>query len=124
MIKNITSVSEFLTVTPDGGLPYLSSNIANPLHGMIRLKDSNFEVFDGNSNHWQVLYGTNVRLAPSPLTQDVLTWAQKRMQAEAQAERLAATNPTVADALETYSKAHQQLTMIMALTATNEVSNN
>ena len=127
MIKNITSDPELLTLTWDSGLsylPYISSNTANPLHGMIRLKDSNFEVFDANANCWHVLYGTNVRLAPSTLAQDVLKWAQKRMQAEAQAERLAQTNATVADALETYNKAHQQLTMIMALTATNEVSNN
>jgi len=116
MIKNITCADpSFLTVVPEGSIPYLGSNYSNPLHGMIRVKDSNFEVFDGNTNIWMPIWGLNVHLAPSTLTQDVLKWAQKRMQAEVEAERLAQTNATVADALETYNKAKDQLTSVMTL---------
>ena len=115
MIKHLTGDPELLTLTWDGGMPYLSSNTTNPLHGMVRVKDSNFEVFDSNSNHWQIIYGTNVRLAPSTLAQDVLKWAQKRMQAEAEAERLAATNPTVADALLQVQVAQHQLETVVNL---------
>jgi len=120
MIKNIICDDpSFLIVVPEGSIPYLGSNYSNPLHGMVRLKDSNFEVFDSNTNTWMTIWGVSTRLKPTAQTQDVLKWAQKRMQAEVEAERLAQTNATVADALETYNKAHQQLTMIMALTTTD-----
>jgi len=116
MIKNIICDDpSFLIVVPEGSMPYLGSNPSNPLHGMVRVKDSNFEVFDSISNHWQIIYGTNVRLAPSTLAQDVLKWAQKRMQAEAEAERLAATNPTVADALLQVQVAQHQLDTVVNL---------
>jgi hypothetical protein len=114
MIKNITCADpSFLTVVPEGSIPYLGSNYSNPLHGMIRVKDSNFEVFDGNANIWMPIWGLNVHLAPSTLTQDVLKWAQKRMQAEVEAEQLAATNPTVADALSQVQVAQHQLDTVV-----------
>jgi len=116
MIKNIICDDpSFLTVGSEGSLPYLSSNYANPLHGMVRLKDSNFEVFDSNTNTWMTMWGVNTRLKPTSQTQDVLKWAQKRMQSEAEAERLAQTNATVADALLQVQVAQHQLETVVNL---------
>jgi hypothetical protein len=116
MIKNIICDDpSFLIVVPEGSIPYLGSNYSNPLHGMVRLKDSNFEVFDSNANTWMTIWGVSTRLKPTAQTQDVLKWAQKRMQAEAEAERLAATNPTVADALSQVQVAQHQLDTVVNL---------
>jgi hypothetical protein len=115
MIKGITSGSTggYLQVNSNSYLPYVSSNINNPLQGMLRLNGSNLEVYDGSS--WLSVGGfSEVSLSHTAIT--ALDWAQKKMSEESRIKEIAAKNVTVADALAKYEEAQDQLRVVLTLT--------
>ena len=121
MIKGIISKnSKWVDIS---GSQYSSSvyidnqKVQQGIAGQVRHNGNDFEINDGNS--WKTLYENQVEVGLSPLAQEALTWAEKKMAVEQQAEELARHNVTVKDALDTYQQqiidAEQQLKMVVAL---------
>ena len=114
MIKDISGNSEYLTVSGSGGYntPYI--NMTNPSAGMVRYNGSNFEVYDGS-----VWIGMNMgytHIDVSGKTREILQWAEAKMHQEREIMQLVETNPTVADAYNTYKEAADKLAVVMKLT--------
>ena len=86
--------------------------------GQVRHNGNEFEINDGNG--WKVLYENLVEVGLSPTALEALSWVEKKMAVERQAEELARHNVTVKDALYTYQQqitnAEQQLKMVVSLT--------
>jgi len=113
MIKGLTGTCG---VTVSGGstaLPYITSNVNNPIQGMIRLNNAELEVFNGTG--WQLLpYGyATVTLDQDIL--DILQWARKKHDEELEFELLAKTNPTINDLVNQIKEKQHQAKMIATL---------
>lgn len=64
---------------------------------------------------YQEQHGENATIGLSPEADIILEWAAKKMDQEQQIERLARTNPAVADAANALKTAEEQLRIVMAL---------
>ena len=104
MIDYITGASTHLYVSAGGtSLPYIASS-NNPIQGMVRCINQRLEVYDGSA--WIQLYSTTATIGMNNTAEQAITWAMNKMLQEQgdqdrrkEAERLAQTNVTIADAL-------------------------
>lgn len=117
MIKGINNINTggYINVGVNGWQPHVSPNSSNPMTGMIRLNNSNYEVFDGNG--W-LQFGQHADVSLSQSAIAALDWCQRKMIEEAKINELAKKSPTVADALATYNDARSKLEMVLTLTDT------
>jgi len=93
-------------VTVSGGnvsLPYIGSNIANPIQGMIRINNTDFEVFNGTG--WQSLPSSYATVSLEPEVQDLLTWARTQLTLEMNRKILIENNPALQKAYEAVQRA-------------------
>lgn len=123
MIKSINAgtTGGYLYVENGGtSLPYISSNSNIPLQGMLRLNNSNIEVFDGSS--WMMIGGGYPSVSLSGGAISALDWAQKKMSEERRMLELAKKHPGVADAVANLEKAIDQVKVMVALTEQDEKS--
>jgi len=103
MIKGIMGTTG---VTVSGGnvsLPYIGSNIANPIQGMIRINNTDFEVFNGTG--WQSLPSSYATVSLEPEVQDLLTWARTQRTLEMNRKILIENNPALQKAYEAVQRA-------------------
>jgi hypothetical protein len=103
MIKGIMGTTG---VTVSGGnvsLPYIGSNVANPIQGMIRINNTDFEVFNGTG--WQSLPSSYATVSLDPDTQDLLTWARTQRTLEMNRKFLIENNPALEKAYESIKRA-------------------
>jgi hypothetical protein len=113
MIKGLTGTCG---VTVSGGntaLPYVGPNANNPMTGMLRINNTEIEVFNGNS--WQQL---STSYATVTLDQDILDtiqWARKKRDEEMKWQSLAKDNKAVKIALDNLEQAKQQLDITTTL---------
>ena len=117
MIKGINTgnAGGYLYIDSGGtSLPYIGSNSNNPLQGMLRLNNSNIEVFDGSS--WMMIGGGYPSVSLSGSAISALDWASKKMQEETRIQELAKDNVTIADAWTKYQEAQDQLKVVLTLT--------
>jgi hypothetical protein len=117
MIKSIVSTNPLITVSSYNNSPYI--NTGSQSAGVMRYNTAlcRIEVYDGNS--WlEIGGGANVDVSPD-LT-NVVHWAKKKMDQEAEYQRLAQKSPAVQDALEQMRLAESQLQMIAALVREDE----
>lgn len=111
MIKGITGSSSVIVNGGSFSMPYINSSM--PSAGMVRYKDNNLEVYDGNS--WLTMYGGHVNIDLSPDVQSVINWAKTKMAEEACIRDLAAKHPTVADAIAAREHADEAVRIAAAL---------
>ena len=113
MIKGLTGTCG---VTVSGGntaLPYISPNANNPIQGMIRVHNTDLEVFNGTG--WQSLPSSYATVSLDPDAQDLLMWARKQREEELALENLAQTNPTIKDLVEQVKIKQNQIKMVQTL---------
>ena len=58
-------------------LPYVGPNVNNPMTGMIRINNTDMEVFNGSS--WQQLPTSYATVSLDQDTQDLLLWANRQL---------------------------------------------
>lgn len=83
-------------VTVSGGntaLPYISSNANNPIQGMIRINNTDLEVFNGTA--WQSLPSSYATVTLDQDTQDLLQWARTQRALERNRAVLIELNPAL-----------------------------
>jgi hypothetical protein len=107
MIKGLTGTSG---VTVSGGatvLPYVGPNVNNPMTGMLRIHNTDIEVFNGNI--WQQLPSSYSTVSLDQDILDIIQWARKKRDEEMMWQSLANDNRAVKIALDNLEQARQQL---------------
>ena len=113
MINSVTSSSTHIYASGGSSLPYVSSNMSNPMQGMLRINGSEMEVFDGS--HWMKIYPGAATVGLSAAANTAVEWAIKRMEEERTWTELAETNQAVKIALENLEQARQKLAVTAQL---------
>ena len=107
MIKGLQGIGG---VTVSGGnttLPYVPNNQNNPIQGMIRVSNTDLEVFNGSS--WQQLSTSYATVGLDQDVLDIVQWARKKRDEEMMWQSLANENKAVKIALDNLEQARQQL---------------
>ena len=100
-------------VTVSGGntaLPYVGPNANNPMTGMLRINNTDIEVFNGNS--WQQLSTSYATVSLDPDTQDLLLWARKQRDLELARASLIENNPALENAYKAILRAEQNFDIL------------
>ena len=103
MIKGLTGTCG---VTVSGGntaLPYIGPNTNNPMTGMIRINNTDMEVFNGTS--WQQVSTSYATVTLDQDTQDLLQWVRTQRTLEMNRATLIANNPALKNAYKAVLRA-------------------
>jgi hypothetical protein len=103
MIKGIMGTTGVIVSGGNVSLPYIGSNVANPIQGMIRINNTDFEVFNGTG--WQSLPSSYATVSLEPEVQDLLTWARTQRTLEMNRKILIENNPALQKAYEAIQRA-------------------
>lgn len=116
MLKTINGSGRYMMV--NGGFP--STTYINPNHGAMNVGDlryntsrQHFEVYDGNS--WIQLSESHASVGLTPDAESAIDWAKKKMFEEAELDRLAQSNPTIADLVEQKKNIDHKIKMVQTL---------
>jgi len=119
MIKNVIHTGPWLRVESGNSYtPYFNMNSNNPAVGQVRYNGSNqnLEVFDGSI--WQNLTsGSSACISMSNAAEEILVWAQKKMEQEQELESLMKRNPGLQDL-------HEKFELMRALCQNEEQNKN
>jgi len=110
MIKGLQGT---IGVTVNGGmnsLPYIAPNNNNPVQGMIRINNTDLEVFNGTV--WQSLPSSYATVSLDQDTQDLLQWARAQRTMALNRMTLAQNNPALMKALEKLKKAEDNFELL------------
>ena len=113
MIKGIHGQHGVVVSGGNTALPYVGPNASNPLTGMIRINNTELEVFNGSS--WQMISSSYATVSLDPETQDLLQWARKKRDEELEFESLAKDNPTINDLVNQIKEKQHQAKMVATL---------
>jgi hypothetical protein len=110
MIKGLQGT---IGVTVNGGmnsLPYIAPNNNNPVQGMIRINNTDLEVFNGTG--WQSLPSIYATVSLDQDTQDLLQWARAQRTMALNRMTLAQNNPALMKALEAVKRAEDNFELL------------
>lgn len=116
MIKTVNSSGRYVMVT--GGYPvttYINNSMGAQGVGNVRYNSAsqNFEVYDGFN--WIMLSSGFASVGLTPDAETILDWAKNKMFEEAQLEKLAQTNPAIADLVEQKKSLEHKIKVIQVL---------
>jgi len=100
-------------VTVNGGnvsLSHVTPNANNPMTGMLRVHNTDIEVFNGNS--WQQLSSSYATVSLDQETQDLLLWAKAQRTMSMNRLTLAQNNPALMKALEAVKRAEDNFEIL------------
>ena len=110
MIKGLQGIQG---VTVSGGntsLPYVGPNPNNPITGMLRINNTELEVFNGTS--WQMISTSYATVSLDQETQDLLSWAKTQRTMQLNRLTLAQNNPALMKALEAIKRAEENFELL------------
>lgn len=113
MIKGLQGICGLTVSAGNTVLPYISSNISNPMQGMMRINGTDIEVFNGSG--WQQISSSYATVSMDQDVLDVIKWARKKRDEELEIERLAKGNVAINDLLEQIKEKQHQAKMIATL---------
>ena len=91
-------------------LPYVGSNVNNPLTGMIRINNTELEVFNGTS--WQIISSSYATVSLDQEILDVIQWARTQRTMAMNRLALAQNNPALMKALVKLKKAEDDFELL------------
>ena len=100
-------------VTVSGGntaLPYVGPNANNPVTGMIRINNTELEVFNGTM--WQQISSSYATVSLDQEILDVIQWARAQRTMAMNRLTLAQNNPALMKALEKLKKAEDDFELL------------
>ena len=123
MIKNITPIGRYITVSGGNSNTYVNGYSGAQGVGNMRFNTStqNMEVFDGNS--WITLNMDYASVGLNNDAESLLDWARKKRDEELTWQNLAATSEAVKIALDNLEQARQQLDITAKLARDYETTN-
>ena len=113
MIKGLQGISGVLVTGGNTSLPYVNPNPNNPMTGMLRVHNTDIEVFTGSN--WQLLSSSYATVGLDQDVLDIVQWARKKRDEEMMWESLAKDNKAVKIALDNLEQAKQQLNITAKL---------
>ena len=105
MIKGIMGTTGITVSGGNTSLPYIGSNVSNPIQGMIRINNTDFEVFNGTG--WQSLPSSYATVTLDQDILDIIQWARTQRQLEQNRATLIENNPALEKAYKAILRAEQ-----------------
>jgi hypothetical protein len=121
MIKGLTGTLGVTVSAGNTALPYVGPNVSNPMTGMLRIHNTDMEVFNGSS--WQLLPTSYATVSLDQDVLDVVHWARKKRDEESKWYSLASSNEAVRIALEQLEQAKTRLELTAILAREYETTN-
>jgi hypothetical protein len=103
MIKGLTGTYGVTVSAGNTSLPYVGPNPSNPLTGMLRINNTDMEVFNGTN--WQQVSTSYATVSLDQDTQDLLQWARTQRQLELNRATLISNNPALENAYKAILRA-------------------
>jgi hypothetical protein len=110
MIKGIMGSQGVVVSGGNTALPYIGSNAANPIQGMMRVNGTEIEVF--NNTGWQTIGTSYATVSLDPESQDLLQWARTQRQLEQNRATLIKNNPALQKAYEAVKRAEDNFDIL------------
>lgn len=110
MIKGLQGISGITVGAGNTSLPYVSPNANNPMTGMIRINNTELEVFNGNN--WQMISSSYATVSLDQDVLDVIQWARKQRDQQQKREHLIKNNPALQKAYEAIERAEANFEII------------
>lgn len=93
MIKGLMGTCGITVSGGDTSLPYVNPNPSNPIQGMLRINNTNVEVFNGTG--WQQVNSSYATVTLDQDILDIIQWARTQRQLELNRATLIANNPAL-----------------------------
>ena len=119
MIKGLQGITGITVSGGNTALPYIPSNSNNPIQGMIRINNTDLEVFNGTG--WQSLPSSYATVSLDQDTQDLLLWARTQRQLEMNRATLIENNPALENAYKAILRAEQNFDILSKFVEEDEL---
>ena len=103
MIKGLQGVTGITVAGGNTSLPYVNPNPNNPMTGMIRINNTELEVFTGNN--WQMISSSYATVSLDQEVLDVIQWARTQRTIALKRMEAVQKNPALTKAFESIVKA-------------------
>lgn len=113
MIKGLQGVTGITVTGGNTALPYVGPNPNNPLTGMIRINNTDLEVFTGAS--WQMIFSSYATVSLDQEVLDVIQWARTQRQLQLNRETLVKNNPALQKAYEAVQRAEENFDILQRI---------
>jgi len=113
MIKGIAQSGRYTVVSVGNSIPYISTNMNNPMQGLLRISGSDIQVFDGTS--WITMNSSYASVGLTNDAESLLDWARQKRKEELELAALAETNAAVKDLMDSIKQKQDQLEMVKIL---------
>jgi hypothetical protein len=110
MIKGLMGTCGVTVSGGDTSLPYVNSNPNNPIQGMLRINNTNIEVFNGNA--WQQLSTSYATVTLDQEVLDVIQWARTQRQLDLNRKTLIENNPALQKAYAAVKRAEENFDIL------------
>jgi hypothetical protein len=110
MIKGLMGNQGVIVSGGNTSLPYVNPNPNNPMTGMLRINNTDIEVFTGTS--WQIVSSSYATVSLDAETQDLLMWAKAQRTMALNRMKLAQENPALMKALEAVKRAEDNFELL------------
>jgi hypothetical protein len=118
MIKGLQGITGITISGGNTALPYVGPNSNNPMTGMIRINNTELEVFNGTS--WQQISSSYATVGLDQDVLDIIQWARKQRDQEKEWYNLASSNEAVRIALDQLEQAKTRLELTAILAREHE----
>jgi hypothetical protein len=110
MIKGIMGTQGVIVNGGNTSLPYVSPNANNPMTGMIRINNTEMEVFNGNN--WQMIGSSYATVELDGHTQSLLKWVDAQRTMSMKRMEAVQKNPALTKALEAIARAEANFDLL------------
>jgi hypothetical protein len=110
MIKGLMGTCGVTVSAGNTSLPYVPPNTNNPITGMLRINNTDIEVFTGNN--WQQLSTSYATVSLDQEILDVIQWARTQRTMALNRMTLAQNNPALMKALEAVKRAEDNFELL------------
>jgi hypothetical protein len=113
MIKGLMGTCGVTVSAGNTSLPYVAPNVNNPMTGMLRINNTDIEVFNGSS--WQQLNTSYATVSLDQEILDVIQWARAQRTMAMNRLTLAQNNPALMKALEAVKRAEENFELLSTI---------
>jgi len=103
MIKGLQGVTGITVSGGNTALPYVGPNPNNPMTGMLRINNTEMEVFNGSN--WQMISTSYATVSLDQDVLDIVQWARKQRDKQFKREQLIKDHPALTKAWEAIMRA-------------------
>ena len=103
MIKGLMGTTGVTVAGGNTSLPYVGPNPSNPMTGMLRINNTEMEVFNGSN--WQMISTSYATVSLDQDVLDIVQWARKQRDKQFKREQLIKDHPALTKAWEAIMRA-------------------